>query len=42
MYDENELVIENYHRKKTHANIDDASMHWVLNLRSGGEGNIKR
>jgi hypothetical protein len=37
-----EYVIGSYQRKSTHANIDDGVMHWTLNLRDGGQGNIKR
>ena len=37
-----ELVIEDSRRVATHANIDDSVMHWTLNLRDGGDGNIKR
>lgn len=37
-----ELVIESYKRVATHANIDDSVMHLTLNLRDGGQGNIKR
>lgn len=41
-YGEEELVIENFQKVKTHANIDDSVMHWTLNLYDGGNGNIKR
>ena len=41
-YGDEELVIENFSRVATHANIDDNVMHWTLNLRDGGSGNIKR
>ena len=41
-YGDEELVIENFNRVATHANIDDSVMHWTLNLRDGGNGNIKR
>lgn len=41
-HDNQELVIESYQRKATHANIDDSVTHWTLNLRDGGKGNIKR
>lgn len=37
-----EYIIESYQRKQTHANIDDGIYHWTLNLRDGGQGNIKR
>jgi len=39
---EYEYVIENFKRIATHANIDDGVTHWTLNLRDGGNGNIKR
>ena len=41
-YGNKELVIEDFCRIATHANIDDSVMHWTLNLRDGGNGNIKR
>ena len=41
-YGNEELVIENFNRVATHANIDDSVIHWTLNLRDGGNGNIKR
>lgn len=37
-----EYVISDYKRTATHSNIDDGVMHWTLNLRDGGQGNIKR
>ena len=37
-----EYVIGSYQRKVTHANIDDSVTHWTLNLRDGGQGNLKR
>lgn len=37
-----EYVIESYRRVSTHANSDDGIMHWTLNLRDCGNGNIKR
>lgn len=40
--DGKEYVIEDIQRIPTHANIDDTVMHWTLNLRDGGKGNIKR
>ena len=40
-YGNEELVIENFNRVATHANIDDSVMHLTLNLRDGGSGNIK-
>lgn len=39
---EEEYVIENIHRIHTHANVDDTICHWTLNVRDGGQGNIKR
>jgi hypothetical protein len=39
---EEEYVIESFSRAATHANIDDYVMNYVLNLRDGGQGNIKR
>ena len=39
---EKEYVIENIKRISTYANIDDSIINWTLNLRSCGEGNIKR
>lgn len=39
---EEEYVIESIQRVFTHANIDDSVTHWVLNLRDGGQGNLKR
>lgn len=41
-YGGEELIIENFSRIATHANIDDSVTHWTLNLRDGGSGNIKR
>lgn len=41
-FGEEECVIGSYRRKSTHANIDDSVMHWTLDLRDGGCGNIKR
>ena len=41
-YENVELVIDNFKRVATHANIDDSVMHLTLNLRDGGNGNIKR
>lgn len=38
---EEEYVIESI-QVFNHANIDDNSSHWTLNLRDGGKGNIKR
>lgn len=39
---EEEYVIESIQRVFNHANIDDNTAHWTLNLRDGGRGNIKR
>ena len=39
---EEEYVIESIQRVFNHANIDDNTHHWTLNLRDGGKGNIKR
>ncbi|MBD5487303.1 MAG: hypothetical protein HDR13_00690 [Lachnospiraceae bacterium] len=39
---EEEYVISNTQRVATHANIDDSVTHWTLNLRDGGNGNLKR
>lgn len=39
---EKEYVISNIQRVPTHANIDDSVTHWTLNLRNGGNGNLKR
>ena len=41
-FGEEEYVIGSYQRKATHANIDDSVTHWTLNLRDGGQGNLKR
>ena len=41
-YGEEEYIIEDIKRVFTHANVDDSVMHWTLNLRDGGNGNIKR
>ena len=34
-------IIEDIKRVFTHANVDDSVMHYTLNLRDGGNGNIK-
>lgn len=39
---EEEYVIESIQRVFNHANIDDNTAYWTLNLRDGGRGNIKR
>lgn len=39
---EEEYVIDHIQRVKTHANLDDSFTHFTLNLRNGGNGNIKR
>ena len=41
-YGDKELIIENFCRVATHANIDDSVTHWTLNLRDGGQGNLKQ
>ena len=41
-YGDEEYIIEDIKRVFTHANIDDSVMHLTLNLRYGGNGNIKR
>lgn len=42
MLGDEEYVISSTQRIATHANIDDCVTHWVLNLRDGGNGNLKR
>lgn len=37
-----EYIINNIQRVPIHANIDDSIMHWILNLRDCGNGNLKR
>ena len=37
-----EYIIENLKGTITHANNDDSVIHWAVNLRDGGKGNIKR
>lgn len=39
---EREYIIDNYTKEKTHANIDDYVMNWVLVLKHGGDGNVKK
>ena len=39
---EKEYVVDGIKRIATHANIDDSVTHLALNLRDGGDGNIKR
>lgn len=39
---EEEYVIKDIQRVATHANMDDTVTHWALNVRNGGDGNIKR
>lgn len=39
---EREYIISNTQRIATHANTDDNITHWTLNLRDGGNGNLKR
>ena len=41
-YENVELVIDNFKRVTTHANIDDSVAYWTLNLRDSNKGNIKR
>lgn len=40
--DDEEYIIDNIQKVATHGNIDDKVMYWTLNLRNGGNGNIKR
>lgn len=40
--EEKEYVIDSIRRKFTYANFDDSVMYLTLNLRDGGNGNIKR
>lgn len=42
MLENREYVIDSYKRVPTHANIDDSIMHWSIELRDGGQCNIKR
>lgn len=42
MLGEEEYIISNIQRIATHANIDDSVIHWTINLRDGGQGNLKR
>ena len=42
MLGEKEYVITDYRRAKGHVNVDDSYPYWILNLRDGGQGNIKR
>lgn len=37
-----EYIIDNIQSVRTHANSDDTVTHWTLNLRDGGNGNLKR
>ena len=37
-----EYVIDNTQKAWTHANIDDSTTYWTLNLRDAGQGYIKR
>ena len=41
-YMDGEYIIGDIKRVSTHANIDDSTMSWTLNLRDGGNGNLKR
>lgn len=42
MLGDREYMIIDYKRTKSHANVDDSVPYWTLNLRDGGQGNIKR
>lgn len=42
MLDNEEYIIDSIQRIATHANIDDSVTHWTLNLRDGGNGNLKQ
>ena len=37
-----EFIITDYQRKKGHANVDDSVPYWTLNLKDGGNGNLKK
>lgn len=37
-----EYIIESIQRAPTHVDCDSIDTHWTLNLRDGGQGNIKR
>lgn len=39
---EEEYIISSTQRVAAYANTDDTDMHWTLNLRNSGKGNIKR
>lgn len=39
---EKEFSIESIQRKASHANVDDYTMHWTLNVREEELGNIIR
>ena len=41
-YMDGEYIIGDIKRVSTYANIDDSIMSWTLNLRDGGNGNLKR
>ena len=41
-YMDEEYIIGDIKRVSTYANIDDSIMNWTLNLRDGGNGNLKR
>lgn len=41
MHGDKEYIINDYRRNNTHVNSDGIT-HWVLNLRDGGQGDIKR
>lgn len=40
--EDKEYVIDSLRRTFTCANIDDSVCYWIMNLRDGGEGYIKR
>ena len=42
MLGDEEYIISNTQRVVTRANIDDSVPYWTLNLRHGGNGNLKR
>ena len=42
MLGDEEYIISNTQRVVTHANFNDSVTHWALNLRDGGNGNLKR
>jgi hypothetical protein len=40
--EDKEYVIDSLRRTFTYANVDDSVCRWVMNLRDGGDGYIKR